>query len=54
VARDTRKHFPTVAFREAVYGVPDTPLDARSLKGFAAHRRAALLAHPAIREAMGR
>jgi hypothetical protein len=54
VARDTRKHFPTSAFREAIYGAPDGPPDARTLKGFASLRRAALLAHPAVREAMGR
>lgn len=54
VAQDTRKHFPTAAFREGIYGAPDGAPDARTLRGFAQLRRAALLAHPAVREAMGR
>ncbi len=54
VARDTRKHSPTAAFREGIYGAPEGVPDARTLKGFASLRRAALLAHPAVREAMGR
>jgi hypothetical protein len=54
VARDTRTHFPTASFREGIYGAADGPPDARTLRGFAQLRRAALLAHPAVREAMGR
>lgn len=54
VALDTRKHFPTDAFRTAIYGSPGTPPDARTLKGFAELRRAALLAHPDVRAALGR
>lgn len=54
VARDTRKHSSTAEFRASIYGTPDAPPDARTLRGFAQLRRAALLAHPAVREAMGR
>jgi hypothetical protein len=52
VARDTRKHFPTDSFRSAIYGAPDGPPDARTIKGFATLRRAALLAHPEVRAAL--
>jgi CotH kinase protein len=54
VARDTRKLSPTDAFRAAIFGAADAPPDARTLKGFAALRRAVILAHPAVREALGR
>jgi hypothetical protein len=54
VARDTRKHFPTDALRPAIYGSPDGPPDPRTLKGFAQLRRAALLSHPEVRDALGR
>lgn len=52
VARDTRKHASTEAFREGVYGGRDEPT-AATLKGFADLRRAALLSHPDVREARG-
>jgi hypothetical protein len=35
-------------------GALDGPPDARTLRGFAELRRAALLAHPVVREAPGR
>lgn len=54
VTRDTRKHFATDEFRAAIYGPTDGEPDARTLRGFAHLRRAALLAHPAVRDAMGR
>lgn len=54
VSRDTRKHASTEAFRAGIYGAAEGPADARTLKGFAELRRAALLGHPAVREAMGR
>jgi len=54
VLRDTRKLSPAEAFRAGIYGAVDGPPDARTLRGFALLRRTALLAHPAVREAMGR
>lgn len=51
VARDTRKHSPTDAFRTGVYGGSGSPASAATIKGFAELRRAALLNHPAIIEA---
>ncbi|MCU0617402.1 MAG: CotH kinase family protein [Gemmatimonadaceae bacterium] len=54
VTRDTRKHASTAEFRLGIFGAPDGPPDARTLRGFAQLRRAALLAHPAVRQAMER
>jgi hypothetical protein len=48
VARDTRKLDTTDAFESGIYGSPDQPASASTLKGFAELRRAALLAHPEI------
>ncbi len=54
IVRDTRKLSAIADFRAGIYGADDGPPDARSLRGFAQLRRAAILAHPAVREAMGR
>jgi hypothetical protein len=55
VVRDTRKLDATDAFTTGVYGPGDgTPPTASTIKGFAAQRRAALLAHPEIVKARGR
>ncbi len=51
VARDTRKHSPTEAFRTGIFGAPGGPVSAATIKGFAELRRAALLGHPAVVEA---
>jgi CotH protein len=48
VTRDTRKHETIEAFEIGIYGVPDQPASASSLKGFAELRRAALLSHPDV------
>lgn len=42
------------ANRAAIDGPTESTPDARTLRGFAQLRRAALLAHPGVREAMGR
>ena len=54
VAGDTRKLDSTEAFRVGIYGAPDAPATATTIKGFADLRRAALLAHPDIVRVRGR
>ena len=54
VARDTRKHDTSEAFLVGIHGVPDGPVTATTIKGFAELRRAFLLSHPEIVRARGR
>mgnify|MGYP000997817751 CR=1 FL=1 len=51
IARDTRKHGTTDAFRTGIFGATGADAVPSSIKGFVDRRRAALLDHAAIRAA---